>query len=39
VNGVRASGEAPVVPSQCLHGSYVLLKKGAKNYALLRMTD
>ncbi|HKV50054.1 MAG TPA: tyrosine--tRNA ligase [Gemmatimonadaceae bacterium] len=38
VNGVRASSDAPVVPSQCLHGSYVLLKKGAKNYALLRMT-
>ena len=39
VNGVRASGDAPVVPAQCLHGSYVLLKKGAKNYALLRMAD
>ncbi|MGH7646547.1 MAG: tyrosine--tRNA ligase, partial [Gemmatimonadaceae bacterium] len=39
VNGVRAVGDAPVVPSHCLHGSYVLLKKGAKNYALLRMAD
>ena len=39
VNGVRASGDAPVVPAQCLHGSYVLLKKGARNYALLRMQD
>src|SRR6185437_6496839 len=39
VNGVRASGDQPVVPSQCLHGSFVLLKKGAKNYALLRMAD
>ena len=39
VNGVRASGDAPVVPAQCLHGSYVLLKKGARNYALLRMED
>jgi tyrosyl-tRNA synthetase len=39
VNGVRAAGDAPVVPSHCLHGSYVLLKKGAKNYALLRMAD
>jgi len=39
VNGVRATGDAPVVPEQCLHGSYVLLKKGARNYALLRMED
>jgi tyrosyl-tRNA synthetase len=39
VNGVRAVGDAPVVPSHCLHRSYVLLKKGAKNYALLRMAD
>ncbi len=39
VNGVRASGDASVVPAQCLHGSYVLLKKGARNYALLRMED
>ncbi|HTL94849.1 MAG TPA: tyrosine--tRNA ligase [Gemmatimonadaceae bacterium] len=39
VNGVRASGDAPVLPAQCLHGSYVLLKKGARNYALLRMED
>ncbi len=39
VNGVRVSGDAPVVPSQCLHGSFVLLKKGSKNYALLRMAD
>jgi len=39
VNGVRASGDTPVVPAQCLHGSYVLLKKGARNYALLRMED
>ena len=39
VNGVRASSDAPVVPAQCLHGSYVLLKKGARNYALLRMED
>ena len=39
VNGVRASGDAPVVPAQCLHGSYVLLKKGARHYALLRMED
>ena len=39
VNGVRASGDAPVVPAQCLHGSYVLLKKGARNYALLHMED
>jgi len=39
VNGVRASGDAPMLPAQCLHGSYVLLKKGARNYALLRMED
>ncbi|HEV2179995.1 MAG TPA: tyrosine--tRNA ligase [Gemmatimonadaceae bacterium] len=39
VNGVRASGDAPVVPAQCLHGSYVLLRKGARHYALLRMED
>jgi len=39
VNGVRATGDSPVVPEQCLHGSYVLLKKGARNYALLRMED
>jgi len=39
VNGVRASGDTSVVPAQCLHGSYVLLKKGARNYALLRMED
>ncbi|HKT09005.1 MAG TPA: tyrosine--tRNA ligase [Gemmatimonadaceae bacterium] len=39
VNGVRASGDAPVVPEQCLHGSYVLLRKGARNYALLHMED
>jgi len=39
VNGVRASGDAPVVPAHCLHGSFVLLKKGARNYALLRVDD
>jgi len=39
VNGVRASGDTPVMPEQCLHGSYVLLKKGARNYALLQMED
>jgi tyrosyl-tRNA synthetase len=39
VNGVRASGDTTIHPAECLHGSYVLLKKGVRNYALLRMAD
>ena len=40
VNGVRAAADlAAIGPEHCLHGAYVLLRKGARNYALLRMDD
>jgi tyrosyl-tRNA synthetase len=39
LNGERLGAErAPIEKSQLLHGKYLLLRKGARNYGLIRVT-
>jgi tyrosyl-tRNA synthetase len=40
VNGVKAGGDMTALgPAHCLHDGYVLLRKGARSYALLRLEN